>query len=111
MESDSRIWVSASQSAAATRDLEHAMSKKMSESGVAINPELSYEDARDELQAIIERIETGQIGLEQSMAQYERGAALYQHCKRIQEQVEQKFSDLTQQMQAGAAANDPKKPA
>ncbi|CAN5809443.1 hypothetical protein BH11PLA1_BH11PLA1_21110 [soil metagenome] len=68
--------------------------------------DLSYEDARAELQAIIERIESGEIGLEQSMAQYERGVALYQRCKQIQDQVEQKFADLTAQMQAetGGAA-------
>ncbi len=85
------------------------MSKPMSDSKNPIDPNLSYEDARDQLQEIIERIETGQIGLEQSMAQYERGAALYQHCKRIQDQVEQKFADLTQQMQAGTTASDAKK--
>lgn len=69
---------------------------------VKLDADLSYEDARAELQQIIERIESGQIGLEQSMAQYERGVALYQHCKRIQEEVEQKFTDLTQQMQGEA---------
>ncbi len=86
------------------------MSKPMPESKITLDPKLSYEDARDQLQEIIERIETGQIGLEQSMAQYERGAALYQHCKRIQDQVEQKFADLTQQMQSSISASDPKKP-
>lgn len=75
-------------------------SKPASTTKPALPADLSYEDARLELQQIIERIESGQIGLEQSIAQYERGVALYQHCKAIQEQVEQRFTDLTQQMQA-----------
>ena len=42
--------------------------------------DLTYEQARDELIAIVARLEGGQIGLEDSMALWERGEALAAHC-------------------------------
>ena len=39
--------------------------------------DLTYEQARDELISIVARLEGGQIGLEDSMALWERGEALY----------------------------------
>lgn len=43
---------------------------------------LSYERARDELVAIVARLESGQLGLDDSMALWERGEALAEHCTR-----------------------------
>ena len=42
--------------------------------------ELTYEQARDELISIVARLEGGQIGLEDSMALWQRGEALAAHC-------------------------------
>jgi exodeoxyribonuclease VII small subunit len=42
--------------------------------------DLTYEQARDELIAIVARLEGGQIGLEDSMALWERGEALAAQC-------------------------------
>ena len=42
--------------------------------------ELSYEQARDELVAIVGRLEGGQLGLEESMGLWRRGEALAGHC-------------------------------
>lgn len=41
---------------------------------------LSYEAARDELIGIVSRLESGQLGLEESMTLWERGEALAAHC-------------------------------
>lgn len=41
---------------------------------------LSYEKARDELTAIVARLEGGQAPLEESMALWRRGEALAAHC-------------------------------
>jgi len=41
---------------------------------------LSYEQARDELIAIVSQLEGGQIGLEDSMTLWQRGEALASHC-------------------------------
>lgn len=42
---------------------------------------LSYEDARDELVALVARLESGQASLEESMRLWERGEALASHCE------------------------------
>ena len=42
--------------------------------------DLTYEQARDELIAIVAQLEGGQIGLEESMALWQRGEALATHC-------------------------------
>jgi exodeoxyribonuclease VII small subunit len=43
-------------------------------------PELGYEQARDELIAIVARLEGGQAPLEESMTLWHRGEALAAHC-------------------------------
>ncbi len=43
-------------------------------------PGLGYEEARDELVAIVARLESGQVGLEESMTLWRRGDALAAHC-------------------------------
>lgn len=47
---------------------------------------LSFEDALKELEQIVEQLERGEVQLDQSIALYERGAALKAHCAaRLQE--------------------------
>ena len=41
---------------------------------------MSFEAALAELEAIVQRLERGQLDLEASIAAYERGTALRQHC-------------------------------
>lgn len=43
-------------------------------------PALSYEDARDQLTAIVASLEGGQVPLEESMRLWRRGEALAAHC-------------------------------
>ncbi|MBK9475183.1 MAG: exodeoxyribonuclease VII small subunit [Tetrasphaera sp.] len=43
---------------------------------------LGYEAARDELVALVARLEGGQVGLEESMSLWSRGEALAAHCSR-----------------------------
>ncbi|MCW4464246.1 exodeoxyribonuclease VII small subunit [Glutamicibacter sp. MNS18] len=42
---------------------------------------LSYEQAREELVAVVSQLETGGATLEQSLALWERGEALATHCE------------------------------
>ena len=56
---------------------------------------LTYEQALGELEALIERIEQGEIGLEQSLTEYRRGAALLKRCRGILETAEQQIDELT----------------
>lgn len=55
---------------------------------------LTYESAVDELESIIERIESGQTGLEDSIRLYERGAVLLRRCREILEQADQRIRRL-----------------
>ena len=56
---------------------------------------LSYEQALAELESIIERIEKGEVGLEESLKQYTRGAALLKRCRGILDTAEQQIEQLT----------------
>ena len=56
---------------------------------------LSYEQAIGELESLIERIEQGEVGLEESLAEYRRGAALLKRCRGILEIAEQQIEELT----------------
>jgi len=42
--------------------------------------DMSFEAALDELEGIVRKLESGDVPLEQSIAMYERGAALKAHC-------------------------------
>ena len=44
-------------------------------------PELSYEEAREELVEVVRRLESGGIGLEDSLALWERGERLAALCQ------------------------------
>ncbi len=59
---------------------------------------LTFEEALRQLETIAEQIEQGQIGLEESIAKYEEGMAMVQHCRQILNTAEQRI----QQIQAGA---------
>jgi exodeoxyribonuclease VII small subunit len=60
---------------------------------------LSFEDALAQVEAIIERIEAGQVGLEQSLAEYERGVGLINHCRGKLDRARQQVEDLTRKLQ------------
>ena len=57
--------------------------------------ELSFENSIDKLKGIVSSIETGQVGLEESLKQYENGMKLISHCREILKQCELKIETLT----------------
>ncbi|MFC6712972.1 exodeoxyribonuclease VII small subunit [Branchiibius cervicis] len=57
--------------------------------------DLSYEEARDELTAIVATLEAGNQSLEESMALWERGEALAQHCQQWLDQAEKRIEAMT----------------
>ena len=69
--------------------------------------DLSFEQAQAELEAIISQIESGEVGLEAAVGRYERGVALVKHCRGILEKSEQRFTDLTNEMQAATKSAKP----
>ena len=43
--------------------------------------ELTFEQALDELDALVRRMEAGELGLDEAVAAYRRGAELVKHCQ------------------------------
>jgi exodeoxyribonuclease VII small subunit len=68
---------------------------------------LTFEQALEQVESIIDRIERGEVGLEQSLAEYERGVKLIQHCRQIHSHAAQRVDDLTQRLTAGASETAP----
>ncbi|MDX2115063.1 MAG: exodeoxyribonuclease VII small subunit [Planctomycetota bacterium] len=56
---------------------------------------LSYEQAMRQLTDIIDRIESGDIAVEDTLKAYERGMALRAHCAAILARTEQRVAELT----------------
>ena len=54
----------------------------------------SYEDALQELEQLVARIESGQMPLEQLLAGYQRGAALLAFCRERLEAVQNQIQVL-----------------
>ncbi|MBM6400043.1 exodeoxyribonuclease VII small subunit [Phycicoccus sonneratiae] len=53
---------------------------------------LGYEQARDELVDLVARLESGQVGIEESMVLWERGEALAAHCRQWLDQAEERIT-------------------
>ena len=52
--------------------------------------EMSFEEAMQALEAVVSQLEKGDVALEQSIALYERGAALKAHCAAKLKDAEEK---------------------
>jgi exodeoxyribonuclease VII small subunit len=55
----------------------------------------SFEDALQELEAIVDRLERGDLSLEESLKSFERGVALTGVCQRALSDAEQRVEILT----------------
>lgn len=67
--------------------------------------EPDFEKAMAEIEAIVERIEGGEVGLEDALIQYERGVALINQCRARLGRAQQQVEDLTKRLEQ--ADNDP----
>ncbi len=56
--------------------------------------QMSFEQALKQLEAIVGRLERGDVELEESIAIYERGEALKAHCDRLLKQAEAKVERI-----------------
>ena len=55
---------------------------------------LSFEQALDELDALVRKMESGELSLDDSIAAYRRGAQLAQHCQGKLAAAEQEITKL-----------------
>ncbi|ARC36386.1 exodeoxyribonuclease VII small subunit [Paracoccus yeei] len=56
---------------------------------------LSFEEAMRELEATVGKLEHGEATLEESIALYERGAALRAHCDKVLRAAEERVEKIT----------------
>ena len=62
---------------------------------------LSFEEAMTEVESIVERIESGEMGLEEQIEQYAKGAALLARCREILEACEQRVETISGELEKG----------
>ncbi len=56
--------------------------------------ELSFEQAQNELEGIVERLERGEVGLDEAIALWERGEELYRLCAAKLDAAQGKIEEL-----------------
>jgi exodeoxyribonuclease VII small subunit len=59
--------------------------------------QLSFEESIKELTDIVGKIEQGQIPLQDSLEQYEKGMALIKQCRTILEKAEKRIEKISEQ--------------
>ena len=65
-----------------------------------MNGEVSFEDARRELERIVAQLESGQAGLEDAVALWERGEELYRVCLGKLDAAQGKIEELGRRAEA-----------
>ncbi len=66
---------------------------------------VDFEKALSELETLVERLESGELTLEESLRQFERGIALTRSCQQALESAEQRVRKLSQDN--GSASLEP----
>ena len=61
----------------------------------------NFEEGLAELEDILEQIESGKVGLEESLSKHERGTFLIQHCRGILNRAEKQIELLTKSEDGG----------
>ncbi|MEM8787162.1 MAG: exodeoxyribonuclease VII small subunit [Pseudomonadota bacterium] len=69
--------------------------------------EMTFEQALAELETVVGNLESGSIPLEDSIALYERGAALRAHCETKLAAAEEKVAQITRNAEGGAEGTTP----
>ena len=58
--------------------------------------EISFEQAIEDLTGIVNKIETGQVSLAESLEQYEKGMAMIKHCRAILLDAEKRIEQIAE---------------
>ena len=58
---------------------------------------LTFEQAIQQLKGIVDKIEQGEIPLQDSLEQYEKGMALIKHCRDILQKAEKRIEKISQE--------------
>ena len=68
---------------------------------------LSFEEAIKELTDIVGKIEQGQIPLQNSLKQYERGMTLIKHCRAILQKAEKRIEKISEEKKSENRSQKP----
>jgi exodeoxyribonuclease VII small subunit len=68
---------------------------------------LSFEKALEELESIVQKLERGDVPLEESVAIYERGEALKRRCDELLRQAEARVEKITLDATGKPAGSEP----
>ena len=66
--------------------------------------EMSFEQALAELEAVVQQLESGALALEETVALYERGRQLSQHCQSLLDAVDLRLQQLVSDGAGGFTA-------
>ncbi len=72
--------------------------------------DLSFEAALDELEKIVQQLESGKAPLQESIAIYERGEALKRHCETLLKQAEARIEKITLAKDGSPSGTEPLDP-
>ncbi|MBS1301815.1 exodeoxyribonuclease VII small subunit [Loktanella sp. SALINAS62] len=72
--------------------------------------EMTFEDAIRELESVVGKLERGDVALDDSIALYERGAALKARCEAKLTEAEEKVAKITVGPDGQAAGTEPLDP-
>ena len=72
--------------------------------------ELSFEQALDQLERIVESLEKGNVPLDQSISYYERGEALRKHCQMLLAAAEDKVEKIRLDAEGKPSGTEPLDP-
>jgi len=53
-----------------------------------------FEEAVEKLEEIIDRMESGEVGLEECLVHYEQGTKLVKHCRAVLDKAQKKIVEL-----------------
>jgi len=77
--------------------------KTSTQSAEDTSPVADFETSLDALEQLVEKMEHGEMSLEDSLAAYERGVGLYRRCQQALEQAELRVRLLTDPARPDAA--------
>lgn len=85
--------------------------KSPAQADASASPVADFEASLDALEGLVEKMEHGEMSLEESLAAYERGVGLYRRCQQALEQAELRVKLLTDPDQPDSAEPFPGAPA
>lgn len=71
---------------------------------MAQDEELTFETALQQLEAIVAKLDSGDLPLEEALALFQEGTRLREHCTRLLTAAEAQVEGLLPEMNAGAEA-------